>query len=57
MLDFSDAMLLSMALPNIIGGVVLAKLVKSKLNDYWKRHKSGEMTAQAETLESQDPSI
>jgi AGCS family alanine or glycine:cation symporter len=43
-IDFADAMLLTMALPNIIGGVVLAKLVKRELKAYWARHKSGEMT-------------
>lgn len=44
-LGFSDVMLLSMALPNIIGGVILAKLVKRELKSYWARYKSGEMTA------------
>ena len=29
-LDFSDVMLLSMALPNIIGGVILASVVRKK---------------------------
>lgn len=41
-LSFSDVMLLSMALPNIIGGVVLAKLVKRELGKYWGRYKSGD---------------
>ncbi|MEM9020936.1 MAG: alanine:cation symporter family protein [Planctomycetota bacterium] len=40
-LDFSDAMLLSMALPNIIGGVILAPLVKRKLTEYWQKYRSG----------------
>ena len=43
-LDFSDVMLLAMALPNIIGGVVLAKLVKRELTSYWSRLKAGEFT-------------
>lgn len=41
-IDFSDAMLLSMALPNIIGGIILAPLVKRKLADYWRRYKAGD---------------
>jgi len=45
--DFSDAMLLTMALPNIFGGVVLAGLVKRELKAYWARHKSGQMPAHA----------
>lgn len=43
-LDFSDVMLLAMALPNIIGGVILAKLVKRELKSYWARYKAGEIT-------------
>jgi len=46
-IDFADAMLLTMALPNIIGGVVLAKLVKRELTAYWTRYKSGDMAANA----------
>ena len=43
-IDFADAMLLTMALPNIIGGVILAKLVKRELKAYWARYKAGEIT-------------
>ncbi|MBX2852637.1 MAG: alanine:cation symporter family protein [Phycisphaeraceae bacterium] len=43
-IDFADAMLLTMALPNIIGGVILAKLVKRELKSYWARYKAGEIT-------------
>ena len=42
-LTFSDLMILSMALPNIIGSIILAPKVKDKLNDYWGRLQSGEM--------------
>jgi len=42
--DFSDLMLLSMAFPNIIGGLILAPMVKQKLKDYWTRYQSGQMT-------------
>ena len=43
-LDFSDAMILSMAFPNIIGSVFLAPKVLEKLRDYWGRYTSGQMS-------------
>ncbi len=57
--DFSDLMLLSMAFPNIIGGLILAPKVKRILNDYWGRYKSGEMKTYAESKQQVDgePSI
>ena len=39
-IDFSDLMILSMAFPNIIGGLFLARTVKDKLNDYWGRYQN-----------------
>ncbi|PCJ52036.1 MAG: hypothetical protein COA79_24990 [Planctomycetota bacterium] len=42
-IDFSDAMLLSMAFPNILGGLLLYKKGRVLLKDYWDRYKSGEM--------------
>ena len=42
-LDFSDMMILGMAFPNIIGGVILSPQIKAVLEEYWKRLKSGEM--------------
>ena len=42
-LDFSDAMILGMAFPNIIGGIILSPQIKEVLNEYWDRYKSGEM--------------
>ena len=42
-IDFSDAVLLSMAFPNIIGGIILAPMVKRKVQDYWARFKAGEL--------------
>lgn len=42
-LDFSDAMALGMAFPNIIGSVILAPRVLEKVRDYWNRYQSGEM--------------
>lgn len=43
-IDFSDLMILSMAFPNIIGGVILAPRVKAMLGDYWTRYKNNEFT-------------
>ena len=43
-LEFSDAMVLGMAFPNIIGSIILAPRVLEKVRDYWNRYQSGEMT-------------
>lgn len=42
-LEFSDLLVLAIALPNIIGSVLLAPRVHEALNDYWRRYRSGEM--------------
>ncbi len=42
-LDFSDMMILGMAFPNIIGGVILSPQIKAVLADYWQRLRSGEI--------------
>ncbi len=42
-LNFSDLMILCMAFPNILGGLILAPMVKEKAKDYWTRYKSGQM--------------
>jgi AGCS family alanine or glycine:cation symporter len=42
-LDFSDMMILGMAFPNIIGGIILSPRIKACLNEYWGRYKRGEM--------------
>ena len=39
-LDFSDLMILSMAFPNILGGLFLLGMVRRSLKDYWARHKN-----------------
>jgi AGCS family alanine or glycine:cation symporter len=44
-LDLSDALLLSMAFPNIVGSVLLAPKVLRHLQDYWGRYTRGEMTS------------
>ena len=48
-LSFSDIMLLSMAFPNIIGGVILAPMVKRKVQEYWRMHRSGELDKPVDT--------
>ena len=42
-LDFSDLMVLGMAFPNILGGLLLSGKVKAALDDYWGRYTSGRM--------------
>lgn len=42
-IDSADAMLLACGLPNILGGILLAPLVKRRLKAYWSRYRSGEM--------------
>lgn len=42
-IDFSDATLLSMAFPNLLGGYFLCNQVLADLNNYMGRLKSGEM--------------
>ncbi|MEM1027991.1 MAG: alanine/glycine:cation symporter family protein [Planctomycetota bacterium] len=42
-IDSADAMLLACGLPNILGGIILAPLVKKRLKAYWQRYRSGEM--------------
>ena len=46
-IDFSDLMILSMAFPNVIGGVILAPKVKALLTDYWARYRNDEFTTYA----------
>jgi AGCS family alanine or glycine:cation symporter len=46
-ISFSDLMILSMAFPNIIGGVILAPRVKALLTDYWTRYRNNEFTTYA----------
>ncbi len=40
--DFSDLMILGMAIPNIIGLVLLSNEVRKDMDAYWQRYKSGE---------------
>ena len=41
-IDFSDLAILSMAFPNIIGGVLLARGVKERLDAYWASYQNDE---------------
>jgi len=42
-LEFSDLMILSMALPNILGVILMSGKIRLALNDYWGRYMAGEM--------------
>ena len=42
---FSDMMMLCMAFPNIIGGILLFKKGGILFNDYWKRYQAGEIVS------------
>ena len=41
-IDFSDMMILSCAVPNIIGAFFLLPKLKTHLNDYWSRYQNNE---------------
>jgi AGCS family alanine or glycine:cation symporter len=41
-LNFSDLMILSMALPNMLGLYILSGKVRKALNDYWGMYRRGE---------------
>jgi AGCS family alanine or glycine:cation symporter len=49
-IDFSDAMLLSMAFPNLLGAYFLTNKVAADLKDYMRRLNSGEMEMTQQTL-------
>jgi AGCS family alanine or glycine:cation symporter len=42
-LDFGDLMILGMAIPNVLGVVLLSGKVRTAFVDYWARLKRGEM--------------
>ena len=42
-LDFSDLMILGMALPNLLGVFLLSGIVKRQLDQYWEKYKSGKL--------------
>ena len=41
--DFSDAMIFAMAVPNLIGLIILLPVVKKEINSYIGKIKSGEI--------------
>ena len=43
-LEFSDLMILGMSFPNLLGVFLLSGLVKARLDTYWGKYKSGEIT-------------
>lgn len=49
-IDFSDMMFFSMAIPNLIGCYVLSNEVAADLKDYWQRLTSGQMPTSAEQV-------
>lgn len=48
-IDFSDMMFFSMAIPNLIGCYILSNEVAADLKDYWQRLTSGRMPTYAES--------
>ena len=42
-MDFADAMILAMSLPNLIGVYLLAPVVKRELKTYWADYKAGRL--------------
>jgi len=49
LVDFSDMLVLSMAVPNIIGLLILAPEVRTELNEYMKWLKTEKMKNKHET--------
>ena len=43
-IGFTDMMILGMAFPNILGGVLLSPQIKACLQDYWQRLQEGRIT-------------
>jgi alanine or glycine:cation symporter, AGCS family len=42
-LEFSDLMILTMSLPNLLGVFLLSGLVRDRLHDYWDRYRAGQI--------------
>ena len=49
-LDFSDAMVFLIAVPNILGLYLFAPEVKREVNDYIRRVKAGKVLTNAELI-------
>jgi alanine or glycine:cation symporter, AGCS family len=52
--DLSDFLILSMAVPNIIGLVLLSPKVRRDLTDYWRKYKAGEFDVVAPAAASKE---
>ena len=50
-LGFSDLMILSMAFPNILGGLFLIPKVRRSLREYWSLYRTGRMKPGVESFE------
>jgi len=48
-LDFSDLMLLGMALPNLLGVFMMSGIIKRQLDDYWNRYRLGKIELSRDT--------
>lgn len=48
-LEFSDLMLLGMALPNLLGVFMMSGIIKRQLDDYWNRYRSGKIELSRDT--------
>jgi AGCS family alanine or glycine:cation symporter len=48
-LAFSDLMILGMAFPNVLGAALLSGEVRERLEDYWRRYRSGHMEPRSTT--------
>ncbi len=55
-IDFSDLLILAMAIPNLVGGYLLSNQVARDLKDYMERLRSGQMPTYAERLAMREAS-
>lgn len=52
--DTADLSILSMCLPNILGGILLASVVRNEVTHYWERLQAGHFHEQGETSDGSD---
>ncbi len=55
-IDFTDAMIFAMSLPNILGLFLMMPLIKRELDDYWSKYKSGRLKKTPRRLSYDDTS-
>ena len=51
-LDFSDLLILGMAVPNILGVLLLSGVARRKLDEYWAKYRSGELKPKGVTRDA-----